>query len=116
MSRNDTMSWADYKHLSLLDVQNYYISDGLVIVEKGLVSKEMYSLPMYKVMSAELYRSMIQRIFGLCTIILRIRDECEESIALENICYDGKEMYLDMILSINRSYRRAWFDRHLWYQ
>jgi len=116
MGKSSIMSWEDYKHLSLLDVQNYYISNGYVIVERGLVSKEVHSLPIYMIISVELHRSMIQRIFGLCTIVLHIRDECEDSILLENICYDGKELYLDMLHAINKSYRRAWFDHHLWYQ
>ena len=64
MGKSSIMSWEDYKHLSLLDVQNYYISNGYVIVERGLVSKEVHSLPIYMIISVELHRSMIQRISG----------------------------------------------------
>lgn len=38
MVKNSNRSWVGYKHL-------------IVITKKGLVSREMYSLPMYSVMS-----------------------------------------------------------------
>ena len=71
MVKNSNRSWVGYKHL-------------IVITKKGLVSREMYSLPMYSVMSVKLYRSVNHCAFGLCMTTWHIREESGDSISLEN--------------------------------
>lgn len=68
MVKSNIKSWTDHKHFALFDSQ------------------------MYKSMSAQVRRSMVQRIWGLCTITLRIRDECADNIVLKNPHYDGKNV------------------------
>ena len=64
------------KHSLMLNVKKCIRDKMALAADKNLLTKGNYSLMINKIRSAQMLRSTIQRIFGLCTIVLRIRDEC----------------------------------------
>lgn len=101
----DYMCWSDYKHYTLFDPQQYDINDAILTVEKGLFFKKTSSTPLYSLKEARLSRSLLQRIFGLCTISLVSREDPEAVIAVENVWYDQGELYRSIVYEIDRTYR-----------
>lgn len=108
----EPMRWCDYKHYTILDPQQYYIDDNILTVEKGVLNKQMNSTPLYSLKEAKLTRTLIQRLFGLCTIVLVSRDSPEKTIILENIWYDDGDMYRTIVCEIERTYREMVMFRY----
>ena len=108
----DSMRWCDYKHYTLLDPQQYYIDDDILTVEKGVLNKQMNSTPLYSLKEARLTRTLLQRLFGLCTIVLVSRDNPEKTITLQNIWYDDGDMYRTIVYEIERTYREMAMFRY----
>ncbi len=104
----DSVCWSDYKHYTLFDPQQYDINDNILTVEKGLFFKKTSSIPLYSLKEAKLSRSLIQRIFGLCTISFVSRGDPETVIAVENVWYDQGKLYRSIVCEIDRAYREMY--------
>ncbi len=102
---SEPMHWCDYKHYTVIDPQQYDINDNILTVEKGVLLKKTNSIPLYDLKEAKLTRTLIQRIFGLCTIILITREDSERTITLENVWYNDGEIYRTIVCEIDRIYR-----------
>ncbi len=103
----ESMRWYDCKHYTVLDPQQYDITDNILTVEKGIIFKKTDSIPLYDLKEAKLSRSLLQRIFGLCTILLISREDSEKVISLENVWYDSGEAYRTIVSEINRNFREV---------
>lgn len=109
---SEPMRWFDYKHYTVIDPQQYDINDSILTVEKGILLKKTSSIPLYDLKEAKLTRSLLQRIFGLCTIILISREDSEKVITLENVRYDDGEIYRTIVCEIDRTYREMIMFRY----
>lgn len=98
------MIWFDKKHFSFLDLdfQNYGIKNKQLTVEKGFLNKSKQTIPFYKMTTADIDRSWLQRIFGLCTITIRI--ENSPDVKLKNIYYDGGDTYTELTCQIQHEF------------
>lgn len=103
----ESMRWCDFKHYTVFDPQQYDITDNILTVEKGIVFKKTDSIPLYDLKEAKLSRSLLQRIFGLCTILLISREDSEKVILLENVWYDSGEAYRTIVSEIDRNFREV---------
>ncbi|WP_303824166.1 PH domain-containing protein [Ruminococcus flavefaciens] len=105
------MTWEDTKHFSF-DVRRYAIDNGTLTVETGFLSKTVEAIPLYRITSAQLHRTLLQRIMGICTITLHILDGSTDIIFLQNIYYDDGEMYRELVQQIeNAFYDSIYFRR-----
>ena len=104
---SEPMRWYDCKHYTFFGPQQYDIADNILTVEKGILFKKTESVPLYDLKEAKLSRSLIQRVFGLCTIILISREGSEKVIKLENVWYDGGETYSAIVSEIDRNFREV---------
>lgn len=103
----ESMRWCDCKHYTVFDPQQYDITDNILTVEKGIIFKKTNSIPLYDLKEAKLSRSLLQRIFGLCTILLISREDSEKVISLENVWYDSGEAYRTIVSEIDRNFREV---------
>lgn len=103
----ESMRWCDCKHYTVFDPQQYDITDNILTVEKGIIFKKTDSIPLYDLKEAKLSRSLLQRIFGLCTILLISREDSEKVISLENVWYDSGEAYRTIVSEIDRNFREV---------
>lgn len=103
----ESMRWCDCKHYTVFDPQQYDITDNILTVEKGIIFKKTDSIPLYDLKEAKLSRSLLQRIFGLCTILLISREDSEKVILLENVWYDSGEAYRTIVSEIDRNFREV---------
>ena len=103
----ESMRWFDCKHYTVFDPQQYDITDNILTVEKGIIFKKTDSIPLYDLKEAKLSRSLLQRIFGLCTILLISREDSEKVILLENVWYDSGEAYRTIVSEIDRNFREV---------
>lgn len=105
------MTWEDTKHYSF-DIKRYAIDNGTLTVETGFLSKTVESIPFYRITSAQLHRTLLQRIMGICTITLHILDGPTDIINLQNIYYDDGEIYRELVQQIeNAFYDTIYFRR-----
>jgi len=105
------MTWEDTKHFSF-DVRRYAIDNGTLTIETGFLSKTVEAIPLYRITSAQLHRTLLQRIMGICTITLHILDGPTDIIFLQNIYYDDGEMYRELVQQIeNAFYDSLYFRR-----
>ncbi len=105
------MTWEDTKHYSF-DIKRYAIDNGTLTVETGFLSKTVESIPFYRITSAQLHRTLLQRIMGICTITLHILDGPTDIISLQNIYYDDGEIYRELVQQIeNAFYDTIYFRR-----
>jgi len=103
----ESMRWCDCKHYTVFDPQQYDITNNILTVEKGIIFKKTDSIPLYDLKEAKLSRSLLQRIFGLCTILLISREDSEKVISLENVWYDSGEAYRTIVSEIDRNFREV---------
>lgn len=98
-----TLAWSDKKHYTIFDPQTYLIYDSMLTIQKGFLSKNIFSTPLYKVKSVQVYRGLLQRFFGLCTMIIYSVGS-DEPIIMENVIFSYK-LYRSLITEIDRQYR-----------
>ena len=108
MVRNDIGLHTLCKHSLMLNVKKCIRDKMALAADKNLLTKGNYSLMINKIRSAQMLRSSIQRIFGLCTIVLRIRDECAAVTRQKMFAITKKGMYIDLFFITDKSYRNAW--------
>ena len=87
------VKWLDCNHFALFDKSYYAIDDDVLTFANVFLSKHIESVPLHCIVDLIIDMSPLQRIFGLCTITLRLKNSRFEVIQLRNILYDGGFMY-----------------------
>ncbi|MCM1126264.1 MAG: PH domain-containing protein [Lachnospiraceae bacterium] len=64
---------------------NYYIKENTITIDSGLFKKIENDCYMYKVQDVELVTSLMERIFGLGTVVCYTGDTTHPKLALEHI-------------------------------
>lgn len=95
--------WSDKKHYTIFDPQIYLIYNSILTIQKGFLSKNIISTPLYKVKSVQVYRSLLQRFFGLCTMTV-YSAVSDEPIIMKNVIFSYK-LYMSLVTEIDRLYR-----------
>lgn len=84
---NMKILWKDRKHRLWfpLSFTKYYIQNGRIYIEKGLLNSTSDQTLLYRITDMQLRRSFIQKICGTGTIILISNVDAMPRIVLENI-------------------------------
>lgn len=69
----------------------YELYENVLTITKGFLSVSEDDCYMYKISDVEIRRSLLQRIFGLSTIVLFTSDVTDKTIVMKNIKH-GKEI------------------------
>lgn len=79
--------WKDRRHILWFPwtFERYGIANGKLYVEKGLLSTEESELLIYRVLDISLKRTLLNRICGTGTIVLKTRDASDTILLLCNI-------------------------------
>ena len=89
--------WTDRKHFLWFpwSFEVYRISDGRIYCRKGLFTIEENECMLYRVLDISLKRTLLNRICGTGTIIMRTKDASDSILTLKNVL--DSENVKDMI-------------------
>ncbi|MBQ9065694.1 MAG: PH domain-containing protein [Blautia sp.] len=92
--------WKDRKHFMWFPFSftRYYIQNGRIYVEKGLLSTTSDQTLLYRITDIQLRRSFGQKLFGTGTVCLVSNVDAEPHLFLENI-KEPKKVY-DLIANL----------------
>ncbi len=68
-----------------LSFTTYEVTDGMVTTRQGLFNITENDCYMYKVQDVKMRTSLLQRIFGISTLVLYTGDVTDKELVLENI-------------------------------
>ncbi len=81
----------------------YELTDDLLTIKEGFLNRKENSCYMYKITDVELKRSLVERIFGLGTIVCHTSDVTHSIIILKYIKHS--QMVKDELLKITEDHR-----------
>lgn len=92
-----TVVWSDRKHFLWFpwSFEVYRIDDGRIYCRKGLFTIEENECMLYRVLDISLKRTLLNRICGTGTIIMRTKDASDSILTLKNVL--DSENVKDMI-------------------
>lgn len=81
------MPWSDYQHFCMVPFTRkvYYIHDGCLYENFGAYKRREKQCPMYLITDITVEISLLQRLLGVGTLVIKARDETDRTIILKNI-------------------------------
>lgn len=74
------------QHLGLpLSFTKYYVEDGILFREKGLLSTDLQQVRLYRVLDLSLKKNLLDKIFRQGTIIVKSKDKTMPVLELKRI-------------------------------
>lgn len=106
--------WKERKRIMGLPISFivYSLSKDRLFTDKGFLTKSEEQLYLYMVKDITLKRSMLQRIFGLGTVILYTSDPTEPQVLIENIpnSKDVKEIINEEVMKQKKERNVVFFE------
>ena len=89
---------AKSQHLALpLSFTKYYVEDGILFRQKGLLNTDLEQVRLYRVVDLSLKKNLLDRIFGQGTIIVSSKDKTMPTLELVRIPHAE-----DVLRSLNK--------------
>lgn len=87
MDKTRDYVWQDRRHVLWFPwtFDKYAIANGKLYCEKGLLSTEESELLIYRILDISLRRTLMNRICGTGTIVLKTRDASDTILEIKNI-------------------------------
>ena len=103
---NSSILWKDRKHILWFPwtFEVYRIGDGRIYTRKGLVYIEENECMLYRVLDISLKRTLLNRICGTGSVILRTKDASDSILTLKNI--RNSQQVKDMLSELVEQARR----------
>lgn len=93
--------WEDRKHILWFGISfdRYQIANGRIYCRHGLIRQQEHECLIYRILDISLERTLLNRICGTGTIIMRTRDASDAVLVLRNIknSQQVKDMLSEMI-------------------
>lgn len=90
-----TLLWSGKKRLwfgAPWTFTTYYIYDNELVVKSGILNQRFDSTKMFRILDVTITRSLLQRIFGLSTLLIDSMDQSSDGAVVMKNIRDGEDV------------------------
>lgn len=79
----------------------YYLTEDELIVQRGIVRQRFDSIPLFRILDVTVERTLLQRVFGLFTVVVNAYDVSSGGVVRLDNVLDGFNVRRLLLRSVN---------------